>query len=442
MIEGITGYVSNALIDNMLPKLLTTQYGENLFDTVTTAQKVTVHAALEACLRGELGKALERPLGSPNVHSYWSKLFLNPTQLFSLPTADNTTISTEVTIGKNAKKPLKLSMPIMISAMSYGGSLSLDAKVSLAKAASKVGTATNTGESALSNEERESASLLIGQYNRYEVMNTKDQLSRLDAIEVQLGQGAWGGALPANIKADKIRQHMRETWHLKHGQDGIRGARFKGINSSQDIINLLNNLKSQYDVPIGVKIAGTHYIEKELDVILQTNVDFIVIDGSEGGTAASMVTLQDDVGLPTLYSLSRAAKYLDSKGVKNKYDLIITGGLKTPGDFVKALALGANAVYIGTIALMALIQSQITKALPEYPAPQMVLYNGKLTDRLDIDRGAETLANFLTSSVEEMKLVLIAMGKDNINQLNSKDLVSVDKELSEVLGIGYAGYPS
>ncbi|MDP4145928.1 MAG: FMN-binding glutamate synthase family protein [Bacillota bacterium] len=441
MMETLVGNISNNLTDSMLKNMLTRDYGQNIFDMVTTAQKITPRAAVEACLRAETGQILERPLGSPNVQSPWNKLFLSPTQLFSLPTADNTPIHMEVTIGKRARKPLKLGMPIMITAMSYGASLSLEAKVALARAASMVGTATNTGESALAGEERAAANLLIGQYNRYGAMNTREQLSKLDAIEVQLGQGAWGGAIPETIKANTIKGHMRETWHLEPGQDATRGARFKGINSPQDIINLLNKLKQEYEVPIGIKIAATHYIEKELDVILQTDVDFIVIDGSEGGTAAAVTTLEDDLGLPTLFAVSRAAKYLEAKGVKDKYDLIIAGGLKTPGDFLKALSLGANAVYIGTIALMALLQTQVTKVLPEYPSPQLVMYSGKFVDKLDIDRGAETLANFLNSSVEEMKLALIGMGKDNISQLNSQDLVSVDKHLAEALGIDYAGNP-
>jgi glutamate synthase domain-containing protein 2 len=330
----------------------------------------------------------------------------------------------------------------MITGMSYGGSLSLKAKVTLAKGASLVGTSTNTGESALSDEERDAAKYLIGQYNRGEWMNTEEQLSRLDAIEVQLGQGAWGGAVKSITSEEKIDEHLRSTWHIEKGEDGVIKSRLTGVNSPDEIINLLNGLKEKYEVPIGIKIAATHFIEKELDVILKTNVDYIVIDGAEGGTAVSPPTLADDMGLPTLHAIARASKYLESKGIKDKYDLIAAGGLKTPGHFLKALALGANAVYIGSIALVAMLQDQSVNATPSEPTPQLVLYDGKLKEDLDIERGAKTLSNFLNSCVEEMKLALTAMGKTDFTQLNMKDLVTVDKDLADSLGIEYAGYPS
>nr|WP_278320939.1 glutamate synthase-related protein [Clostridium tetanomorphum] len=163
------------------------------------------------------------------------------------------------------------------------------------------------------------------------------------------------------------------------------------------------------------------------------------MDGAEGGTSSAPPTLEDDMGIPTLFALNRTANYLQQKGVKDKYDLIITGGLKTPGEFLKALALGAKAVYIGSIAVIATIQSQIIKTITYESTPQLVLYEGNLKEELDVDKGAKTLSNFLTSCKEEMKLALSAMGKTNIDQLTKEDLVCVDKELSAVLNIGYAG---
>ncbi|KYH28983.1 MULTISPECIES: FMN-binding glutamate synthase family protein [Clostridium] len=441
LFQGIIRSLINSASDEMMERMLKDQYNENLFVMATAAQKLTLRAIIEASMRAQSGQVLKRAYGSPNVQSPWEKLFLSPTQLFSLPTDDKSPINTGITIGKNAKAPLELSMPIMITGMSYGGSLSLKAKIALAKGATLAGTCTNTGESALSNEEREAAKYLIGQYHRGEWMNTEEQLSKLDAIEVQLGQGAWGGAVPSVTSGEKIDEHLRSTWHLNEGEDAVLKARLTGVNTTQDIINLLNGLKEKYDVPVGIKIAATHYIEKELDVILKTNVDYIVIDGAEGGTAVAPPTLEDDMGLPTLYAIARAAKYLEMKGVKDKYDLIAAGGLKTPGQFLKALALGANAVYIGSIALVAMLQDQSVNATPAEPTPQLVVYDGKLTEDLDIERGANNLNNFLNSCVEEMKLALIAMGKTSFSELSINDLVTVDKDISDSLGIAYAGLP-
>lgn len=440
MFENLIRNILNNASDDMLEKVLKDTYNENMFVMVTAAQKLTLRAIVEASMRAESGQILGRAYGSPNVQSPWEKVFLNPTQLFSLPTPESVSINTEVIIGKRAKKPLKLSMPIMITGMSYGGSLSLKAKVALAKGASLAGTSTNTGESGLSDEEREAAKYLIGQFNRGEWMNTEDQLSRLDAIEVQLGQGAWGGATVSITSGSKIDDHIRKTWHLEEGEDGVIKSRLTGVNTPDDIIKLLNTLKEKYNVPVGIKIAATHFIEKELDVILATDVDYIVIDGAEGGTAVAPPTLADDMGLPTLYAIGRTAKYLEKRGVKNKYDLIAAGGLKTPGDFLKALALGADAVYIGSIALVAMLQSQSLNATPAEPTPQLVLYDGKLREDLDVEQGSKNLQNFLNSCVEEMKMALIAMGKTKFNELCIDDLVTVDKDLADSLGINYAGY--
>lgn len=439
MLEKMVNSMVNNLSDEMMVNILTKDYPENFFVMATAAEKISVKAIVEACIRGESGKVLQRTYGSPNVQSQWNKLFLNGRQLFNLPVEKLDDISTEVTIGKNCIKPLVLSMPVMITGMSYGGSLSLKAKVALAKGASMAGTSTNTGESGVCKEEREAAKILIGQYNRGGWLRSKEDLSKLDAIEIQMGQGAWGGAVPTSITSNEIGEHLRNTWHLNPGEDAKKGSRMEGIDSLQDLIDLVNNLKNEYGVPVGIKIAATHFIEKELDVITSTEADYIVIDGAEGGTSSAPPTLEDDMGLPTLFALARTSSYLEAKGIKDKYDLIIAGGLKTPGEFLKALALGAKAVYIGSIALIATIQSQIVKTLTYESTPQLVVYGGKLTDELDVDRGAQTLSNFLNSCKEEMKLALSAMAKTNVDQLTREDLVSVDKELSSVLKIGYAG---
>lgn len=439
MFENIIKSMTDENSDKILEKLLTLDYDKNLFVLITAAQKISLRAIVEASIRGETGKPLSRTYGSPNVQSHWEKIFLNPTQIFKLPTKDPNTVKTDVVIGKKCGKPLNLKMPILITGMSYGGSLSMKIKETLATAATNAGTATNTGEAPLNNVERNAAARLIGQYNRYDKLTSAEDLSRLDAIEIQLGQGAWGGAVPAENTNLKPDDEMKSIWSLGEGEIPKRTSRLNNVDNTADIINLVADLKNKYDVPIGIKIAGTHYIEKELDIIIKTNADFITIDGAEGGTAGAPPTLEDDLGLPTLFSISRADKYLTSHNVRDKYDIIAAGGLKTPGDFLKALALGANAVYIGSIAVVAALQSQTTKVSPFEPTTQLFLYEGKHSDSFDVDRGVTTLTNFLNSCNEEMKLALIAMGKESISELKLQDLVSVDKELSTALNIGYAG---
>ncbi len=426
------------MADEAMAKMFTEDYPDNPFLMVTVAEKLSPRAMMEAAMRAELGKELTRPLGSPVVLSPWDEVLLNPKQLFQLPYPDYTQVDTKTVIGPTAKRPLQLDIPIMITGMSYGGSLSLLMKMALAKGAAMAGTSTNTGESAVTNEERDSAKYLIGQYHRGGQLSGQEQLSQLDAIEIQLGQGAWGGAVDEPMPADKIGRHLRQAWHLEEGQSNTIYARMSGKQTPQDYINMVNKMKAQYDVPVGVKIAGTDYIEYELAVIAQTQADYIVIDGSEGGTAASNPTLQDSVGLPTFHTLVRTVDWLEENNLRNRFSVIATGGLTTPGHFLKALALGADAVYIGTIALVAALQAQMVKPLPQTPPTQMAMYTGKLTDKLDVDKAAQHLAKFLTSCKIEMQLAAQAVGKQALKELDRSDLVTVERDLAEFASIRYA----
>jgi len=439
LISELMMRMMNPVADDIFSTMLTKQYNDNPLVMMTIMEKLTLRAIAEAGIRAETGKPLSRPIGSPLRLSPWEKVLLNGRQLFEHPTADENSIQMQVTIGPRAKKPLKIDMPILLTGMSYGGSLSLKLKEAIGKGTAMVNTATNTGESAVSKEERSAAKFLIGQYNRGGWLSDPEQLKQLDAIEVQFGQGAWGGGVASTIYPEMMDEHLREVWKIKPGQSTGVKARFPNVNTPQDVINLVNSLKQQYDVPVGIKIAGTHFIEKELEVIAQTQADFITVDGQEGGTSASAPTLEDDLGLPTLFTLARTVNWLEQQGKRQQFIILVAGGLRTPGEFLKALALGADAVYIGSIALMATLQSQMKKVLPQSPPPQLALFEGKFKDLFDSDEGSQHLANFLKSCTAEMVMALQAMGKTNINQLAKEDLVSVDPVLARTLGIGYAG---
>lgn len=188
-----------------------------------------------------------------------------------------------------------------------------------------------------------------------------------------------------------------------------------------------------------MKIAASDFIEMDLEVIERTDADFIVIDGSEGGTAVAPPTLEDDVGLPTLYGLVRAVDWLNARGGRERFSVIAAGGLKTPGDFLKAMALGADAVYIGSIAVFAAIHTQVAEVVPKAAPAQMALYTGRYADKLDVDKAATALANFLKSCVAEMKLAIQAIGRQATREITRDDLVTVDRDLSAFAGIRYAG---
>jgi len=410
------------------------QYTENLFEMVPAAKKVNPINLAEIAMRAAQGTPLPRPLGSHIHFSPWEKLLFNPVHLYRFPTPEDVGINTSVVIGPQARVPLHISIPLMIAGMSFGGALSKNAKISLARAASLAGTATNTGEAGLMDEEREAASLLIGQYNRGGWLNTPDKYKKLDAIEIQLGQGAQGPA-PQRTTVKNIGEEYREVFNLEQGQDAQIHSRLEGINTREDFISLVNKLREETGVPVGLKIAATHYLEHELQVALDAGCDFVTVDGAEGGTHGGAPILEDDVGLPTMFAVSRAAKFLTRQGAAGEVSLIVTGGLVTPGQMLKALALGANAIYLGTAAIMAMIGDQIAKTMPFEPPTDMVVYTGKMTDHLDVEQSVHNLFNFLNSCVMEMEMVAFSTGKVALSDINRDDLVCLDPFLTRALDI-------
>lgn len=238
IISNFSRKIANEVVDKALERLTRDQYTENIFEMVPVAKKVGIINLMENVMRAEKGIPPGRPLGSHMRFSPWDKLLFNPVHLHRFPTPENVNISSSVTIGNNAKKPLTISTPIMIAAMSYGGALSKKTKIALAKAASKIGTATNTGETGLMEEEREAASLLIGQYNRGGWLNTPDKYKRLDAIEIQLGQGAQGST-PQRTAAKNIGEEYREVLGVSEGEDAMIRSRLPGVDTKEQFIELV-----------------------------------------------------------------------------------------------------------------------------------------------------------------------------------------------------------
>lgn len=439
-IENIIRNIVNETVDKAILRLTRDQYTENIFEMIPVSQKVGITRLMEIVMRSHGGQPPARPLGSYMRFSPWDKFLFNPVHLFRFPTPDDVEISTAVTIGKRAKKPLHLAIPVLIAGMSFGSALSKSVKIALAKGATMAGTATNTGEAGLMPEEREAAALLIGQYNRGGWLNTPEKYSQLDAIEIQLGQGAQGSS-PQRTAAKNIGHDFRQVFELAEGEDARVHSRLPGVDSKEQFISLVRKLKAETGVPVGLKIAATHYLEQELQVALEAEVDFITLDGAEGGTHGTAPILEDDLGLPTLFAVSRGAKFLRNKGVASDISLIAAGGLITPGDFLKAMALGADAVYIGTAAVMATIGEQVAKVLPFEPPTALAVYNAKITDAFDIEQGATTLFNFLNASVREMQQVCYSLGKTSLSEVSTADLCCLDPFLARAAGVDLAYIP-
>lgn len=424
----------NEAVDKAITRMVRDQYTENIAEIIPAATKVGAINVMEIMMRAAQGTPVSRPLGSPLHFSPWEQLLFNPVHLHRFPTPENVRINTSVTIGRRARRPLTIAIPVMIAAMSFGGALSKRAKIALARAATLVGTATNTGEAGLMEEERAEAALLIGQYNRGGWLNHPEAYKRLDAIEIQLGQGAQGSA-SQRTAAKNIGPDYREVFGLREGEDAVIHSRMPGVNAKEDFIQLVRRLRDETGVPVGLKIAATHHLERELAVALEAGVDFITLDGAEGGTHGGSPTLQDDVGLPTLYAAARASEFLARQGATRDVSLIATGGLVTPGKMLKALALGADAVYTGTAAVMALIGDQAVEAAPFEGLTDLVVYTGKMTDKLDLDKSVRNLQRYLNACVTEMEQVAMSLGRTALADLSKSDLCTLDLTLARATGV-------
>ncbi|MBS3975549.1 MAG: FMN-binding glutamate synthase family protein [Syntrophomonadaceae bacterium] len=423
--------ISRQLIKNTgrgtLKTLMTDPYDENLWELVSATARSTPQIIVETNLRAEEGKAIQRPMGSYRKFPSLDQLMFNIGQLHVMPTPLEIPVDTKVMIGKRCKKPLIIDIPIMVSAMAYGKGLSEKAKVALAKGATMVGTAINSGEGPFLMAERKAASKFIFQYNRGNWSKEPAVLQQADAIEIQFGQGAIGGT-GHRIDSSKFGPALRNSYKLLPGQDAIVHSRQPEINHPAELPKLVQKIKGiAGDIPIGAKIGAGKYLEKDLEWLAWANIDFVTVEGGEGATKGSPPILQDDFGVPSIFAINRAANYLRKHNLQDRISLIAAGKMRTPGDVLKALALGADAVYMGSMALFAVSHTQVLKAVPFEPPTQLVWYDGKYQKKFNVNEGAKSLAKFLTSCNEEIIEGIRALGKTSIKEVSKEDLFALDE---------------
>ncbi len=371
-----------------------------------------------------------------NTLPKWENIQILPAQFAKKPLMDEDEVNTKVIIGKKARKPLELKMPVFISDMSFGA-LSKEAKISLAKGAEMAGTGICSGEGGMLPEEKENNSRYFYELASAEFGFSWDKLKNIQAFHFKGGQGAkvgTGGHLPGN----KVSEEIAKVRGLPVGKTAISPPTFKNLNTVEDFKNFADKVREvSGGVPIGFKLAASH-IEDDIDFALQAGADYIILDGRGGGTGAAPTVLRDNICVPTIPALARARKYLDEKGAKD-VSLIITGGLRIAEDFAKALALGADAVAIANSAIQAVgclgMRACNTNNCPVGIATQKEHLRG----RLNIDKSATQLYNFLTASNSLIKVLARACGYDDISNFNLNDLTTFHFETHKLTGIPYAG---
>ncbi|HIR25793.1 MAG TPA: alpha-hydroxy-acid oxidizing protein [Candidatus Egerieimonas faecigallinarum] len=380
------------------------------------------------------GKSISAAMGTKMVMPSWDDILFLGAQLNPMPLDEAAPVETRTVIGKHARKPMILENPVYVSHMSFGA-LSKEAKVALAKGTAMAGSAMCSGEGGILPEEMAAADKYIFEYvgNRYSV--TPENLRNADAIEIKIGQGTKPG-MGGHLPGEKVTEEISRIRNKPMGKDVIAPARFPGIETREDLKELVDQLRFASDGrPIGIKLAAGR-IEQDLEFAVYAEPDFITIDGRGGATGSSPLFLRESSSVPTVFALYRARKYLDS--IHSDISLIITGGLRVSSDFAKAIAMGADAVAVATAALIALGCQQYricgTGMCPVGIASQ----DKELRSRLNGEAAAQRVANFLKVSLEELKMFARVTGHERLSDLSAADLCTVSREISEYTNIPHA----
>ena len=380
------------------------------------------------------GKSISAAMGTEIPMPGWDDILILGAQLDPMPLDEDAPVDTRTVIGKHAAKPLVLENPVYISHMSFGA-LSREAKISLARGSAMAHTAMCSGEGGILPEEMEAAEKYIFEYvgNLYSV--TPDNLRNADAIEIKIGQGTKPG-MGGHLPGEKVTEEISRIRNKPMGKDVTAPSRFPGIESREDLKNLITQLRyASEGRPVGVKIAAGR-IERDLAFCVFAEPDFITIDGRGGATGSSPKLLRDSASVPTVYALYRARKYLDSIG--SDISLIITGGLRVSSDFAKAIAMGADAVAVASSALIALACQQYKICGTGMCPMGIATQDPELRERLHEDAAAVRVANFLNVSLEELKMFARITGHERLHDLSVEDLCTVSREISEFTDIPHA----
>ena len=421
----------------------------------------STEALKEIYRQSEAGGVLLSSMGSPGrtVPIYFDHLLLNASQVTN-PSIDplREPMETRTFIGRrpehverdeegrlidNLPPHLELQTPIMFSAMSYGA-VSLNVQRALAMAAARTGTCFNCGEGGLHESLYQYAANTIIQVasGRFGVHET--YLNSASAIEIKIGQGAKPG-IGGHLTGAKIIGDVSKTRMVPEGIDAISPAPHHDIYSIEDLRQLVSSLKEAtgYRKPVIVKVAAVHNIAPIASGIARSGADIITIDGFRGGTGAAPMRIRDNVGLPIELAIAAVDQRLRDEKIRDRVSVIASGGIRNSTDVVKAIALGADAVSVGTAALCALGCHLCASCHSGSCAWGIATQKPELVDRLDPEEGAERLCNLISAWTSEIKEIMGGMGINSIEALRGNRLalraVGLNSRELAVLGVKYGG---
>jgi len=382
------------------------------------------------------GRVKKVPISSGRSNKWgkisWDDLVFVPAQLNKRPVDYyQEEISAKTVIGKNSKKPIEIETPIVIGAMSFGA-ISKEAKISLAKASTLAGTIENTGEGGMLPEEREFSKKLIIQYSTGRFGITEEILKKADAIEIKIGQGAKGG-MGGLLPKEKVTEEIAKIRKVEKDKDIRSPAYHLDIKNIDDLKKKIDWLKGiSGGVPIILKLAAGD-IENDIKLAVKAKPDIIAIDGMEGGTGAAPEVMLNEVGIPTLAALVKTRETLDKIGATQ--ELWIGGGLNQGGDFAKALALGADIVFVATSLLIAMGCTQCGLCYFGKCPKGIATQEPELRKNLNIEEAAQKVASYIKNCTEEIKMITGSCGENNIHKLNKNNLRAMNAEISKITNV-------
>jgi glutamate synthase domain-containing protein 2/rubredoxin len=380
------------------------------------------------------GQSIIEPMRTTQDVISWDQILIMGAQLATLPLNEDEDVNTRTVIGPMAERPMMIDMPIYVTHMSFGA-LSRDVKMALAKGSAAARTAMCSGEGGVLPEVMERSYRYIFEYvpNRYSV--NEDTFKKVDAVEIKIGQSAKPG-MGGHLPSAKVTEEIASIRGFPKGMDIISPARFDDISNEKQLKEKVEWLREMTGgKPIGIKMAAGN-IEKDLGVATFAKPDFITIDGRPGATAAASKFVKMATSVPTIFALARARSYLNRRDL-NDISLVITGGLRISSDFAKALAMGADAVAIGTSALMACACQQYRLCDTGKCPVGVTTQDLELRERLNVDYSANKLENFLSVSNKEIEAFARLTGKNDVHSLDVKDLCTFNSEISNYTKIGH-----
>jgi methylamine---glutamate N-methyltransferase subunit C len=409
-------------------------------EAVPTPEEPTV-ARIHALARDGLSKLGHHgemaAMGVPRKDlPHWDDIQILPAQMARKPLMEDVEVATQVVIGPRANRPLALDIPLFVSDMSFGA-LSQEAKVALSRGAELAGTGICSGEGGMLPEEQFENSRYF-----YELASARfgwrpELVTGVQAFHFKGGQGAktgTGGHLPGN----KVTEKIAGVRGLQPGEAAVSPPAFADLNTPADFRRLADEVRERSGgIPIGFKLSANH-IEDDIDFALAAGADYIILDGRGGGTGAAPLIFRDHISVPTIPALARARRHLDQRAGR-EVTLVITGGLRVAEDFVKAMALGADAIAVSNSALQAVGCVAARMCNSNNCPVGIATQKPALRARLDVQAGAERLARFFGASVELMQVMARACGHDSLNGFDANDLTTWKREMADLSGLRYAG---